>query len=76
MALHEMMTAHNVMVEARKKPAVWLVSPPALQKLRAETKQTSETLAFLPIRVVEQWSFGWMLLDEHRARAMGITDLE
>lgn len=76
MALREMMASHSAMVEGNKRPAVWLVSPAALTKLKTEAVYVTDRLAGVPIRVVEQWTFGFMLLDQTRAKLKGITDLE
>lgn len=76
MAYREMAEARENMMLGHKKPAMWLMSPSAEAKLRRETKQTSAHFFNLPIRVIDAWSWGWVLLDTDRAGRLGITDLD
>lgn len=77
MALREMTEARDIMLDAprKKKPAMWLMSPQAEAELGKEVHfPIRGTLHGLPIRIIDTWSWGWVLLDEDRARRLGITN--
>jgi hypothetical protein len=68
-----MIEAHENMVAGGKRPAIWLVSSPAFTKMLSESGALpTAPLLGLPVREVVNWSFGWELLDVHRARARGV----